>query len=292
MGPTNALVGKKTHPLSLRARFGIDGTMNALHGSDSSESACREIQLVFKISITRVSPMKSQDLALQPLKSQPEKTLHEALAKGITLLCRREPKLKALEACKWLGDYLVQHAQAKATFQDNTSRNTASTINTCRNTTPIKAKPIDLGIPSLASLQIVAVFGPGCNKTIVAMTIAKTFNYHYINFDDVIEAGAKGTSSENGLDIPKIFVKALKRCTHKRIILDNCPPDLSFYLSFQKVCTFSLSRNPSLFGHMMLARCRICMDYSCCRGHSKCTRPSPSCDATIVSVAIYARQPG
>lgn len=47
MGPTNSEKARETAPQSLRALFGKDGSQNALHGSDSIESAQREMKLVF-----------------------------------------------------------------------------------------------------------------------------------------------------------------------------------------------------------------------------------------------------
>ena len=39
IGPTNSLKAKEEAPDSVRGRFGTDGTMNAVHGSDSPKSA-------------------------------------------------------------------------------------------------------------------------------------------------------------------------------------------------------------------------------------------------------------
>jgi len=47
MGPTNTLVARKNNPESIRAIFGTDGTMNATHGSDSIDSATRELSFFF-----------------------------------------------------------------------------------------------------------------------------------------------------------------------------------------------------------------------------------------------------
>ena len=47
LGPTNSLTAKAEAPASLRSLYGIDGTENAAHGSDSPESATREIDLMF-----------------------------------------------------------------------------------------------------------------------------------------------------------------------------------------------------------------------------------------------------
>jgi len=47
LGPTDSVVAKSEAPLSLRARFGTDTTRNACHGSDSAESAARELNFFF-----------------------------------------------------------------------------------------------------------------------------------------------------------------------------------------------------------------------------------------------------
>ena len=52
IGPTNVEEARKTRPRCLRARFGLDATRNACHGSDSSASAAREIAF-FSLSCQR-----------------------------------------------------------------------------------------------------------------------------------------------------------------------------------------------------------------------------------------------
>lgn len=47
IGPTNSLKAKAEAPNSIRAMFGTDGTKNAVHGSDSTASASREINFFF-----------------------------------------------------------------------------------------------------------------------------------------------------------------------------------------------------------------------------------------------------
>ncbi|ORX82407.1 nucleoside diphosphate kinase [Basidiobolus meristosporus CBS 931.73] len=47
MGPTNSHKARENSPSSIRAQFGKDGSENAVHGSDSPESASREIKLIF-----------------------------------------------------------------------------------------------------------------------------------------------------------------------------------------------------------------------------------------------------
>ena len=40
-------LNRETAPNSLRALYGTDGTRNATHGSDSSQSAARELEIFF-----------------------------------------------------------------------------------------------------------------------------------------------------------------------------------------------------------------------------------------------------
>lgn len=47
IGPTNSNTARASKPTSLRAKFGTDGSKNAVHGSDSPASAVRELDLFF-----------------------------------------------------------------------------------------------------------------------------------------------------------------------------------------------------------------------------------------------------
>lgn len=47
IGPTNTEKARQEAPNSLRAMFGTDGTKNACHGSDSVDSAQRELDFFF-----------------------------------------------------------------------------------------------------------------------------------------------------------------------------------------------------------------------------------------------------
>ncbi|XP_061668553.1 nucleoside diphosphate kinase 6 [Syngnathoides biaculeatus] len=47
MGPTKVFRARYTSPASLRARFGLTDTRNTAHGSDSAESAQREMAFFF-----------------------------------------------------------------------------------------------------------------------------------------------------------------------------------------------------------------------------------------------------
>jgi len=47
IGPTNSEKAREEAPNSIRALFGTDGTKNAVHGSDSNDSANRELNFIF-----------------------------------------------------------------------------------------------------------------------------------------------------------------------------------------------------------------------------------------------------
>uniref|UniRef100_A0A5B7CB04 Nucleoside diphosphate kinase n=1 Tax=Davidia involucrata TaxID=16924 RepID=A0A5B7CB04_DAVIN len=48
IGPTDARKAKVTHPHSIRAMCGLDSEKNCVHGSDSPQSAAKEISFFFK----------------------------------------------------------------------------------------------------------------------------------------------------------------------------------------------------------------------------------------------------
>ncbi|THG22313.1 hypothetical protein TEA_002863 [Camellia sinensis var. sinensis] len=57
IGPTDARKAKVTHPNSIRAMCGLDSQTNCVHGSDSSESAAREISFFFKEASSAILTM-------------------------------------------------------------------------------------------------------------------------------------------------------------------------------------------------------------------------------------------
>lgn len=75
LGPTNLEKAKATRPDSVRALFGIDGTRNACHGSDSPASAQRELSFFFSVGgiapaiISRTPVIPYPKSSLSPVKS-------------------------------------------------------------------------------------------------------------------------------------------------------------------------------------------------------------------------------
>ncbi|KDO31464.1 hypothetical protein SPRG_19546 [Saprolegnia parasitica CBS 223.65] len=227
MGPTNSAAARASSPQSLRARFGIDGTKNATHGSDSSQSALRELRLVFKTPLRSLAPLKCNVLAQQLGPFQAETmTLHDALAKGLTLLCQVQPQLPPLDAAEWLGKYLIR----QALHRDESEGNSVCSYDAPSSSVIVDvAQPKELLVPSLSSLHLVAFYGPSPQRAAMATAMATQYKYLYMDLTLVLE------KAPPGLDLIAVLLKAFKRCTSKRVILDNCPADLSFYLAFQKV---------------------------------------------------------
>ncbi|RHY02923.1 hypothetical protein DYB25_002838 [Aphanomyces astaci] len=181
MGPTNSKTAKDQYPHSIRGQYGIDGTQNATHGSDSRGSADREISLLFHapVAVPLGASVSTKEVAGRPIQYlSRDKTLHEALARGVTLLCQQDPKLDGLEAVAWLGRFL-------ATFATNERPETAvvARLPSGPPRSRRSQKAADLGIFPLAALHVVGFFGRGSNRTLLATQIAKDFNYHYMDMD-------------------------------------------------------------------------------------------------------------
>jgi UMP-CMP kinase len=93
VGPTDPAAGS---PSSLRARFGESITRNAIHASDSSTSAAREIAFFFPEHAEVHTSGKS---AKQYLAS----SVAPLLTKALTEMCRLMPA----DPAEWLGEYLL-----------------------------------------------------------------------------------------------------------------------------------------------------------------------------------------
>lgn len=104
MGPTNSHKARETDPQSIRAKFGTDGSKNATHGSDSAQSAAREIAVFFPEYAD--PPQFTGTDAKQYLNS----TVCPLLTKALTDMCRLNPP----QPVEWLGNYLLTAANVPA----------------------------------------------------------------------------------------------------------------------------------------------------------------------------------
>nr|CAD7447815.1 unnamed protein product [Timema bartmani] len=87
MGPANTIEARQYYPFSLRARFGDPNHQhkNALHGSDSAESAVREIHFFFPEMM--VEPLLTGTALAEYLATSVNPTLMQGLAQ----LCKVKP---------------------------------------------------------------------------------------------------------------------------------------------------------------------------------------------------------
>ena len=108
MGPSDTLTAKQEAPLSLRARFGTDGTRNATHGSNSLTSATRELKFFFPNAI--LDPVPTNGDARKYIKEN----LTPTLIKGLAALCKTKPSAKPLEAVQWLAGWLRENNPTSA----------------------------------------------------------------------------------------------------------------------------------------------------------------------------------
>jgi nucleoside diphosphate kinase/adenylate kinase family enzyme len=127
IGPTNTFKAQTDAPSSLRALYGIDGTQNACHGSDSPESAAREIDFFFpgQTRPTMISSAPSKYIQAKralPVDTKPlpkDPTLHTVLVKGLAELCKNDAPMKdQVAAVKWLGEWLLANNPRAPTVTD------------------------------------------------------------------------------------------------------------------------------------------------------------------------------
>lgn len=101
IGPTNPDQAREIAPNSLRALYGSkkNTTFNGTHGSDSPESAAREIKFFFPQN--PVFPLPSMEQSRDYVSA----TLVPVLTEGLTKLCKQKPKDPIL----WLADWLLEN---------------------------------------------------------------------------------------------------------------------------------------------------------------------------------------
>mmetsp|Transcript_11675 Transcript_11675/g.26696 ORF Transcript_11675/g.26696 Transcript_11675/m.26696 type:complete len:535 (-) Transcript_11675:122-1726(-) len=99
MGPTNTETAKESAPKSLRAQFGTDGTQNACHGSDSAESAAREIAFFFP------DVGLSLNLSGPEVRAYLEAQVVPTLTQALTEMCLKTPA----DPFTWLAQWLLEH---------------------------------------------------------------------------------------------------------------------------------------------------------------------------------------
>jgi len=94
IGPTNSAQARRDAPSSIRAQFGTDNTRNACHGSDSVESATREIEFFFgKQRFDNTTKLKGSTLGI----IKPHAVLSGSVGPIITDILSNGLKITALQ---------------------------------------------------------------------------------------------------------------------------------------------------------------------------------------------------
>ena len=92
MGPTDSNKARESAPKSLRALFGTDGRRNACHGSDSPQSAAREIKFFFpRIALDTVPDGEAARKYLN-------EHLSKILTEGLVKLSKERPVTEPVES--------------------------------------------------------------------------------------------------------------------------------------------------------------------------------------------------
>lgn len=124
LGPTNSTEAKESHPNCIRALFGTDFRRNACHGSDSNESAEREMHFFFpelkmpnyndyENLVKEVMTMKNPTIDGHQASGVVPKneSLSETLTRGLKAVIDANPE----NPIKFLGEWLINEAPSKIT---------------------------------------------------------------------------------------------------------------------------------------------------------------------------------
>ena len=210
MGPTNTLVARNEKPNSIRARFGVDGTRNATHGSDSLASAKREIAFYFPSQAGNSAPMLTGDAAKDYLATKrctEEKSMNQVLVDGLVALCKAKPI--GTEAIRYLGKWLIENNPARPGAKAPSSAaqtdappapaTTGATAMAVPTSNQYPNNGVAIPMPEEAAKKIVFMMGgPGAGKGTQCKSLVKEFGYTHLSTGDLLRSEvAKG--SELGL---------------------------------------------------------------------------------------------
>ena len=94
IGPTNSIEAREIRPDSIRAKFGVDETKNAVHGSDSRSSAARELEFFFNAQMESATTAVCDNCALLLIKPSFVNTKSGEI---LTMLLANQFEISALE---------------------------------------------------------------------------------------------------------------------------------------------------------------------------------------------------
>jgi nucleoside-diphosphate kinase len=277
LGPTNTFTAQQDAPQSIRARFGTDQTANACHGSDSTQSAKRELKFYFpEIAMGNQSQSQSQNNRkklpvvqeyMSRALSGSNETLQQFLVRGLSELAKAKPGSK-LEVVEWFAHWLLANNPSKPLIKEPESDFTK---------TPAFAQlsfvqKMQYLNGDSAELQIVFVLGgPGSGKGTQCLKIIDAFQYTHISVGDLCRKVRDDPNSAESAQLREIiasgklasaeFVLALlekemlQQKGHK-FLLDGFPRNLEQCIMFEKqLCPCKLAINFQCTDEILMKRC-------------------------------------
>merc|ERR1712013_486666 len=244
LGPTNTTTAQETAPQALRARFGSDQTANACHGSDSTESAKREIKFYFPeigMNSSELAMGRSRNIVEEYMaqKLGSDETLKEFLIRGLSELAKQKPGSK-LEVVDWFAQWLLTNNPSKPQIEE------PEEVDVDGMTFVEQCTHFNGG----RDLEIIFILGgPGSGKGTQCKNIIEKYGFEQISTGDLCRAAMKDTASkyaeeireimENGKLIPtELLLKLLKdeMVARKgcRYLLDGFPRSLEQAIMFEK----------------------------------------------------------
>jgi adenylate kinase len=229
-GPTNTALARRDRPHSLRARYGVDGTRNAVHGSDAPASAARELRFYFpRLPLATTGTQLGGGAAIEYIKSrvvaevyEPSrghtvvKTVESVLVDALAELAKAKPSNEPAEAIRWLGEWLLENnprrgvvSEARAPLVEEPAEEEAAAGGGGGHKLPPprRSRALARGAPRDAAAAapaaeapppkrtIVFVLGaPGSGKGTQCERIAAAFGYKHLSMGDLLRAEAESGS--------------------------------------------------------------------------------------------------
>lgn len=213
MGPTNSAKARVAEPDSLRARFGTDGSRNATHGSDSPQSAAKEIAFFFP-EYSSPDQYKAADA-----KEYLTKTVCPLITKALTEMCRLNPP----NPVEWLGHSLLRDAGVQLAAPKSVPANPARRI-------------------------FFILGGPGSGKGTQCAKLVDKYGFAHFSAGDLLRAEVK-SGSEQGVMIDDMIQEgkivpgeitiallksAIEGTTAPGVLIDGFPRQLDQAGAFEK----------------------------------------------------------
>lgn len=225
IGPTNVEKAREEAPSSIRARFGSDATKNATHGSDSDESAKREVQFFFP-DYQAPAQFNGTDA-----KEYLSRTVSPTLTKALTEMCTLNPS----QPLQWLGLHLLHTDQPTIEYFPNPATNGPKSKGGGAIEKPIRRIFFVLG-------------GPGSGKGTQCAQLVERFGFAHFSAGDLLRAEVASGSNDGkmigdlikeGAIVPghitiSLLKKAIEGSKAPGILIDGFPRQLDQAGAFEK----------------------------------------------------------